>query len=83
MVRTSMKTIPHGIAKLDERKHIANFDVGAKALKGGTAKKSVTNSDPAGQALAVDAGNHGPASDDPKDANLRLKHEMYNAGHYD
>lgn len=61
-------TIPHVIAKLDERKHIANFDVAAKVLKGGTAKKSGTDSDPAGQALAGDAGNHGPGSNDPKAA---------------
>ena len=62
------ETIPHVIAKLDERKHIANFDVAAKVLKGAAAKKSVTDSDPAGQALAGDPGNHGPGSNDPKGA---------------
>ena len=32
------ETIPHVIAKLDERKHIANFDVAAKVLKGESAR---------------------------------------------
>jgi DUF1680 family protein len=58
------ETIPHVIAKLDERKHISNFDIAAKVLKGAAAKQGGTDSDPAGKALAGNAGNHGPGSDD-------------------
>jgi len=61
-------TIPHVIDKLDERKHIANFDVAAKVLKSGTAKQSATDSDQAGQALEGNAGNSGPGSNDSKGA---------------
>jgi len=61
-------TIPHVIDKLDERKHIANFDVAAKVLKGGSVKKGGTDSNQAGQALEGNAGNHGPGSNDPKGA---------------
>ncbi len=61
-------TIPHVIAKLDERKHIANFDVAAKVLKGESAKQGATDPDQAGQALEGNAGNHGPGSDDPSAA---------------
>lgn len=59
-------TIPYVMDKLDERKHIANFDVAAKVLKGGTVKQGETDPDQAGQALEGNAGNHGPGSDDPK-----------------
>ena len=62
------ETIPHVLAKLDERKHITNFDVAAKVLKGAAAKQGGTDANPAGQALAGDAGNHGPGSNDPKGA---------------
>jgi uncharacterized protein len=58
-------TIPHVIDKLDERKHIANFDVAAKVLKDGSVKKGGTDPNQAGQALEGNAGNHGPGSNDP------------------
>jgi DUF1680 family protein len=61
-------TIPHVLDKLDEHKHIANFDVAAKVLKDGTAKQGATDPDQAGQALEGNAGNHGPGSDDPSAA---------------
>lgn len=61
-------TIPHVLDKLEERKHIANFDVAAKVLKDGSAKKGATDSDQAGQALEGNAGNHGPGSSDSKGA---------------
>jgi DUF1680 family protein len=92
------ETIPHVIAKLDERKHIANFDVAAKVLKGAAGKQGGTDSDPAGQALAGDSGNHGPGSNDPKgakegeivghnafdsDIHKALEGACYTLGHYD
>lgn len=58
-------TIPHVIDKLDERKHIANFDIAAKVLKGGTTKQGATDLDQAGQALE---GNAGPGSENPNGA---------------
>ena len=61
-------TIPHTLDMLVERKHIANFDVAAKALKDGTAKQGAADLDQAGQALEGNAGNSGPGSDDPNAA---------------
>jgi DUF1680 family protein len=61
-------TIPHVIAKLDERKHIANFDIAAKVLRGGTAKQGATDPNQAGQALEGNTGNSGPGSNDPNGA---------------
>jgi hypothetical protein len=58
-------TIPHVLDKLEERKHMANFDVAAKVLKGGTAKQGVTDPDQAGQSLE---GNAGPGSENPNGA---------------
>lgn len=58
-------TIPHVIARLDERKHIANFDVAASVLKSGTPKQGAAEPDQAGKALEGNAGNHGPGSEDP------------------
>jgi uncharacterized protein len=58
-------TIPYVIDKLDERKHIANFDIAAKVLKGGSAKQGATDPDQAGQALE---GNAGPGSENPNGA---------------
>jgi hypothetical protein len=61
-------TIPHVLDKLDERKHIANFDVAAKVMKGEAVKQGATTPDQAGHALERNAGNHGTGSDDPKGA---------------
>jgi len=61
-------TITHVITKLDERKHIANFDVAARVLKGVAAKQSGTNPDQAGKALEGDTQDHGPGSNDPNGA---------------
>jgi DUF1680 family protein len=60
-----MTTIPHVLHMLDERKHIANFDVATKAVTGGAAQQGETDPDQAGQALEGNTGNHGPGSNDP------------------
>ena len=44
-------TVPHVNAKLDERKHTANFDVAARMLKSGSAKQGAAAPDRAGEAL--------------------------------
>jgi DUF1680 family protein len=62
-------TIPHVIAKLDERKHIANFDIAARVLKSGAAKPGATDPAQAGKALEGNAGDHGPGSEDSRGAN--------------
>ncbi|MFM7180696.1 MAG: glycoside hydrolase family 127 protein, partial [Verrucomicrobiales bacterium] len=61
-------TIPHVLDMLEERKHIANFNVAAKVLKGGGVKQGVRDLDQAGQALEGNGGNHGPGSNDPNAA---------------
>ena len=44
-------TIPHALDKLEERHHIANFDIAAKALKDGTVKQKASDSNPGAEAL--------------------------------
>jgi DUF1680 family protein len=66
--RHHQTTIPHVLDKLEERKHMANFDIAAKVLKGGTTKQGATDPDQAGQALEGNPGNSGPGSEDPKGA---------------
>jgi DUF1680 family protein len=53
-------TIPHVLDMLEERKHIANFDVAARVVKGGPASHPAGDSDQANKALEGDAGNHDP-----------------------
>jgi DUF1680 family protein len=49
-------TIPHVLDKLDERKHIANFDVAARVLRGGAVNRDTTDSGEATKALEGDTG---------------------------
>lgn len=91
-------TIPHVLDRLEERRHIANFDVAAGALKVGAAKRSGTDPNQAGQALEGNAGNHGPGSENPNaakdgeivghsafdsDVHKALEGACYTLGHFD
>lgn len=141
-------TVPHVLDKLEERHHVTNFDIAARALEGGPIPQGAAGTDEATKALEGDVGNqdaedkpdspagivghsafdsdvhkalegachtlgcfHDPAlrkrvdgildriiaaqeddgylvsyftakEPDQKWANLRLNHEMYNAGHF-
>lgn len=61
-------TIPHVLNQLEERRHIANFDIAAKALKNGDlkSKDATTSGSSAEQALQGDVGKSasGPGSAD-------------------
>jgi DUF1680 family protein len=59
-------TIPHVLDKLDERGHIANFDIAAKVVKEGNRTAGTAAPDQANQALEGNAGNHGPGSNEPR-----------------